>query len=321
MASVTRTQLDRPVQETARLLALAWLADADAALTRLSDAENTEALHDFRVSLRRFRSCVRAYQPYLKGSAPKKARRRMGAVASGTNAGRDAEVQIAWLESQRERLTPGELVGWGWLVAQAEKRCTAAYAQARQGIAGAYRSARRDVEERFSSAGGQLEALSSEPQQPTFVQVTGELIREHAGELRDLLAKIRTSQDEAEAHAARIAAKRLRYLLEPLSKPLAGVKPLIKKLKELQDILGELHDAHVMRAEIAAAIEVVTAEQAHRQAEGRLPGLRALTQLCGERRDRLFLALSDLWLDGSALGFFAQASEWVGDLIGQAETD
>jgi hypothetical protein len=122
MASVTRDQLYRPVQETARLLALAWLAEADAALARLPDSEDTEALHDFRVSLRRFRSSVRAYQPYLKGSAPKKARRRMGTLASGTNPGRDAEVQIAWLESLRQALAPGELAGWQWLATQAEKR-------------------------------------------------------------------------------------------------------------------------------------------------------------------------------------------------------
>jgi len=321
MASVTRAQLHSPVRETARLLALGWLAEADAALTRLPNSEDTEALHDFRVSLRRFRSTVRAYQAYLKGSAPKKARRRMGALASSTNPGRDAEVQIAWLESQRDRLTPAELAGWGWLVARAEKRCAESYAQARQRIAGAYRSARRDVEERFSSSGVQPEPPSSEPQQPTFVEVTAELIREHAGDLRDLLPRIKTSQDEAEAHAARIAAKRLRYLLEPLTESVAGVQPLIKELKELQDTLGELHDAHVMSAEIAAAIEVVTAEQAHRLAESPLPGLRALTRLCGERRDRLFHALGDHWLNGCALGYFARVSQLAGDLTGRAEMD
>jgi CYTH domain-containing protein len=126
---------------------------------------------------------------------------------------------------------------------------------------------------------------------------------------------------------------RLRYLVEPLSKSVAGVKPLTKDLKRLQDILGELHDAHVMSAEIAAAIEVVAAEQARRlhrlalenrttddaaEAESPLPGLLALTRLSGERRDRLFQMLSDRWLDDSAMGFFARVSGLADDLIGQA---
>jgi CYTH domain-containing protein len=164
--------------------------------------------------------------------------------------------------------------------------------------------------------------------------VTGELIREHASELRDLLSQIESAHDEKEAHAARIAAKRLRYLLEPLGKSVAGVKPQIKELKRLQDILGELNDAHVMSVEIAAAIEVVAAEQARRlhrlaletrttdeiaEAESPLPGLLALTRLCGERRDRLFQALNHHWLNDSAIGFFARVSGLADDLIGQAE--
>jgi hypothetical protein len=71
---------------------------------------------------------------------------------------------------------------------------------------------------------------------------------------------------ETELHDMRIAAKRLRYLLE-LSDPLFGApaKQAAKEVKALQDLLGEIHDCdellplidrHVarLRAEDAASI-------------------------------------------------------------------
>ncbi len=322
MARVTFEQLDLPVEESARVLALAWLEEADAALERLPDPEDGEALHDFRVSLRRFRSCVRAYQPYLRGSAPKQARRTMGALASATNAGRDAEVQVIWLEGQADKLNEEEQAGLSWLLDRLRRIRDQAYTEAQQRITKDFRKARRRVGKRFASY--ERKVGSGKPEGPrSFADATGELVQQHAAHLKDSLAGVRSPQDEDQAHDSRIAAKRLRYIIEPLVKSVDGVKPLVKQLKNLQDTLGELHDTHVLADEIASALERVAAEHARRLHERALErgrasdsepaelvdsdptlGLLTLTKLLRERRDRLFADFERGWLGEAADGFF-----------------
>ncbi len=320
MATLSREQLMRPAEETARLLALGWLAEADAALERLADPEDGEALHDFRVALRRFRSSVRAYQPHLKGSAPKKARRRIRDVASATNAGRDAEVQIVWLSAQTQKLKPRERKGLRWLLDRVAARRDQAYSEAQQSIAGRYRAVRASVADRLSTYRRHV-ALDGAMTQRPFIEVTGELVEQHATALHGLLSTVHTPEHEEEAHSSRIAAKRLRYLLEPLVKSVDGTKPLIRQLKRLQDILGDLNDTHVLTAEVASAIETVAAERARRLHEEALGsetgrrrkrrvdsdethGLLALTDLLRQRRARLFSRLEKGWLGDNAAGFF-----------------
>ncbi|HYU36006.1 MAG TPA: CHAD domain-containing protein, partial [Thermoanaerobaculia bacterium] len=60
--------LARPPDEGAHLLALTLLDQAAAAFPRLEDPADSEALHDFRVALRRLRSCLRAYRSCLNAS-------------------------------------------------------------------------------------------------------------------------------------------------------------------------------------------------------------------------------------------------------------
>ena len=64
-------------------------------------------------------------------------------------------------------------------------------------------------------------------------------------------------------HDMRIAAKRLRYVLE-VTAPCFGpyAKTATKHVKELQDLLGEIHDCDVQLPEIAAFAERLLAEDA-----------------------------------------------------------
>ncbi len=330
MATVSHELLQRPVEETARVLALAWLEEADEALERLSDPDDEEALHDFRVSLRRFRSCVRAYQPYLRGSSPKKSRKLMGQLASATNVGRDAEVQILWLNSQTDNLKPRERKGLRWLLKTLEERRDQAYGDARVRIARDYRQARAEVSKMFSSY---TLALSSEglTSHRPFVEVAAELIEAHAAELRSLLANVHSPEDEVPAHSARIAAKRLRYLAEPLRGSFESATRVVKDIKRLQDVLGELNDTHVLTGDVAAATEIAAAERARRMHElaleeglGQTPrrrsvadetrGLLAITRLLRERRDRLFADLECDWLEKGPDAFFNRVDDLVTQL-------
>jgi CHAD domain-containing protein len=61
MIDLDRRSLTKSPEETARRLCLGLLQEADEALSRLEQGEDSEALHDFRVALRRLRSVIRAY--------------------------------------------------------------------------------------------------------------------------------------------------------------------------------------------------------------------------------------------------------------------
>ncbi|HEY2025526.1 MAG TPA: CHAD domain-containing protein, partial [Gemmatimonadaceae bacterium] len=81
----------------AALVALRLLEDVGKRRDRLADPNAADALHDFRVALRRLRSWLRAFRPYLDDRVRRPTRRRLGRIADASNAGRDIEVQIAWL--------------------------------------------------------------------------------------------------------------------------------------------------------------------------------------------------------------------------------
>ena len=100
--------LGAPARESARRIALGHLDAAAAALRRMKRGEDDEALHDFRVSLRRLRTILKAYAPVLAPEIGRKHRRAVRKVAGATGAGRDAEVLLAWLESVQGDLAPAE---------------------------------------------------------------------------------------------------------------------------------------------------------------------------------------------------------------------
>jgi len=68
--------LARAPEEGARLVALALTARAEAARRRLAEPDDPEALHDFRVAVRRLRSTLAAYKPELAGGVGKREARR-----------------------------------------------------------------------------------------------------------------------------------------------------------------------------------------------------------------------------------------------------
>src|SRR5215210_5945824 len=121
--------LERHPSEAVRLVAMDWLAQASAARERLGDAHDEEALHDFRVAIRRLRSTVKAFRRELDASVTRKSRDRLRRVAQATNGGRDAEVQLLWLDTQRQSLYSRHRPGAVWFRDRLRRRKEEADAQ------------------------------------------------------------------------------------------------------------------------------------------------------------------------------------------------
>jgi CHAD domain-containing protein len=107
----TPSLLDRPAAEAARLLALRLLDDAASARLRLGRPDDPEALHDFRVAIRRLRSSIRAWRDVLDNAVSPRVLRRLRRLARATSESRDLEVHLAWVAAQapnqREYQRPG----------------------------------------------------------------------------------------------------------------------------------------------------------------------------------------------------------------------
>lgn len=283
--------LRRSPQEASRLLLMSYLDEIGRAQERLVNPADLEALHDFRVGLRRLRSCLRAYRPFVKGSVSGKVRSRLRSLTRETNAGRDTEVQLMWLRDQAASLAPHEAQGQGWLVGRLEGR-RSMLVQATANVGRRFRKLESRLRPRLLTF--ELEVSSGTATvQPPFGEVAAELIRQYAQELCDSLDSVRHVADQSEAHATRIRAKRLRYLMEPLSPRLPRLKGYLKRLKALQNALGTLHDMQVM-------IQEMPNEDG---AEGIRPGLAALRQRAQNSAESSLVEFQTTWTSLRAASF------------------
>jgi CHAD domain-containing protein len=313
--------LARPAAEAPRLIALGYLDDASRAVTRLEDPEDEEALHDFRVALRRLRSALRAYRPQLRESARRGSRDRLGRIADATNRGRDADVELAWLRPLASELTSRERVGLRELIARIEQRREDAYGKTvvrvRRSFAKAAKRLRKSLGEYRQTV--QTDADDGVP--ASFAVVAAAAITKHAADLGRRLEEVHAADQFDEVHAARIAAKRLRYLLEPLGERIPGGAALVQQLRELQDLLGGLCDTRVLAADVEMAVTAAGATRARRlfdlaladvdaaerrkatRASNERPGLLAVARRLGARRDALLTQLQTPWLRAAGAEF------------------
>jgi CHAD domain-containing protein/CYTH domain-containing protein len=287
-----------PAARGARWLALRQLAEARGALERLGEGADAEALHDYRVGIRRLRSTLRAYRPHLEESLRRGDLRELRSLAKSTGEARDGEVLIAWVRARRDALDEGEREGveaylrrqdelQGARVEELRERATADFPRRARRLSA--RLARYTVEVQ-KGAGGLAE-------RPPLGAVAGALLAEHGRTLRDALAAVQLPAEQEEAHAARMEAKRLRYLAEPFASAFPEAREVVRALKRLQDLLGEMRDAHFAAGLLAAAAagEASAAEGGHPEPDPR-PGLLALATLARRETERLFRRASREWL-------------------------
>lgn len=302
--------LSLPAAEAAQRLLLTRLEVWRRLSPRLDDAEDTEALHDFRVALRRLRTIIRAFRSAVDDRISGKLRRRLRRLADATGASRDLEVQRAWLVARLPQLSPRQRSEGRWLLARLERL-----------EASADEALREQIEKRFGPLEEQLQAALTEPQTGaddglTAAVMVGAALRDGSALLSFQLRAIHSITDDADAHEARILAKRLRYLLEAFAEEIPGAASLIDRLKKLQDLLGDLHDLHRLAAELRSAFRETAVQRADRVYHHLLPwgdldaelppikapttggGLAGLVGLVREEAETLFARLQREWLDG-----------------------
>jgi CHAD domain-containing protein len=296
-------------------LANRYLRSADAALARWRTPGDTESLRRFRVAVRKLRNLLAAHGPWLGRAASGKVRRGLRQLARATSHRRDAEVQLSWLVEARKELPPGLNRG----VARLMRRLRAVR---RNSFEKSRRRTRRD----FTRVEEQLRIRLEErvPAGPSYRAVFPALLRFHAASLEASLVGVRGPDDQEGAHRVRLRAKSLRYLLEPIRLETRGARRLVGALKDLQDLLGQTNDLHILSATLEAEIEALAEKRTRRLQKAVAKGgeasirrmakgedLVALLTLAARARgqlDALQTRLERTWLRGRGRAFFVEAA-------------
>jgi CHAD domain-containing protein/CYTH domain-containing protein len=306
------------VDEGARRLALAHLDDAGAARGRVTSSSDADALHDYRVALRRLRSCLRAYSKPLRSSVTRKTLRRLRRLAHGTNRSRDLEVHLAWLVEQDNRVGETEQPGVAWMLERLAADRERAWEAMLEMDETLFPRIHARLVRRLTRFRATIDLDTGSHRRSTAV-VTARHVRAASGRLKDRLRRIQGYSSAAAIHRARISAKHLRYLLEPFAAAVPDGEAAVERLKALQDGFGDVHDAHVFGAELRKALP--EAERAASIGAGFLPGLEALMASLRARGQQAFDQTARDWLGDAAEPFFRKVDALADDIAGLVDRD
>jgi CHAD domain-containing protein/CYTH domain-containing protein len=325
-----RNLLDRPAEEMARLIALAFLDQAASARRHLKDAD-PEGLHDFRVGIRRVRTVLRAFRRELQEGVTGKSRRLLQRLASATGRSRDLEVHAAWVADQADTVSARQRPGIDWLLRRLARARKKADRRLERVLRSIFSSTHRRLKRELRSYRLTVR-LDRAPAGHSAARIIGSQLRQIAGDLEGRLAAVHSISQGNDVHRARIRVKRLRYILEPLHGRMEIVDHLSGALRSLQDTLGDLQDAEVFEASLAKARKEATREQLERlrgrpskrselekkkarELEDPRPGLVELTRRLVLRKSVAFQLLESTWLNGKSEEFFSQLNELARVLI------
>lgn len=215
------------------------------AAATLAAAPSPAAIHGTRVAARRLRVLLNAYAQELDSKARKRYRRELKKLADDLEPAREADVARRLLLALA-RNGGGDSGASRVLCERAARRCESTAAALRATLAAA--AWRRRLAQLR-----QLSALSSlvKENDDSAATVTHRLEKRHRRRLRAALSD--AGSNPAKLHRIRLKIKSMRYLLEAcLLRSAIENNEELKRLRQIQNCLGEIHDAENVRKTLRA---------------------------------------------------------------------
>lgn len=218
-------------------LGKAYLKSADKALNRLAQ-KDAEALHHFRVSLRKFRSLIKAYGNELTIKIPNTDKKALRKLFARTGGYRDAEVQFHWLNQHCPSLEDSD--NYARFIEQLSLSCAEA-----PNIYPRLKRIFPPLKKRLEAV---LVANKKSGGQRTFAEACNKKLVTACDALSQRLGELVNSGNTFPSiHQTRIVAKKVRYLMEPIAGLNKSLKHSVTRLQNLQNILGGIHDLDLLR--------------------------------------------------------------------------
>lgn len=237
-----------PISEAARRILLHLLQTIKANEDGIRRGLDTEFLHDFRVAVRRSRTCLAQLKEVFPAAATGHFRRELKWVGGATGPSRDLDVHMLRIP-RYQRLLPGErrpdLVP---LARFLDGRRRIEHAHLVEMLDSARYHALVHDWSNFLDHGSAGDETPLNAHRPC-IEIAAERIHSRWRRVLKRGAAIHDDSPAAGLHALRIDCKKLRYLLEFFHSlyDAQDVDPLIRKLKKLQDYLGEMNDLQVQK--------------------------------------------------------------------------
>jgi len=210
-----------------------WMERAVEECARVQSGFAADPVHDLRVALRRCRSMAEGFRAVDPDPTWRKMRKAGKAVFSALGELRDVQVLKEWVEKLGAAGDPVK----ERLSAYCDAREQELKVQAAAALAGFDRRAWLRWAQVLDARERQLPA-GSEIFQVIAIEKFEDAVRLHGAALRN--------RSKIALHALRIGIKRFRYVIENFLPELDA--RWSKDLKELQDVLGEIHDLDVLWA-------------------------------------------------------------------------
>lgn len=259
--------------------------------------EDIEAVHDMRVAIRRTRSALRLFRPFYDAETIRPFRRSLRRIALTLGEVRDLDVFIDKAQQFSQRYPDSSLAP---LFVEWQDRLADARATLIEELDG--KKFRRFVKKFhiFLTTPGKGALTLAEPGQVAAYQVrhvAPRLIYEHYEQVRAYDPVI-GSASLPTLHMLRIAFKRFRYTLEFFEEVLGpDVKPVIKEVKGMQDLLGDLNDTRVAGELLRDFVDQQYAEYGGRLLSARpdITGVIEYAAAQDAEQQRLLAALPKAW--------------------------
>ena len=246
-------------QRAARIVALELVTALGAAHARFAAGE-PGALHDVRVAVRRLRSWMRAYHPVLDDTVSAKSRRGMRRLADATSQAREAEVSLEML-GELPAAPPRARTGRADLQRRLTREAERSGRDTDKALGGAIPRLTERLTRELSHVRIDV-PLDGELRVEPMDELTADIVARHGERLARALEAFDDRSDEAgpdtvdqdEVHRVRIAAKRLRYIVERLTAQSPRAAALVERLTALQDTLGDYRDVQLLGKRALAEI-------------------------------------------------------------------
>lgn len=275
-----------PLCESARLIITTKFREAFSYQTLVQTSEDIEVIHDMRVSLRRLWAAMTSFAHYFNSTKKfSKLSKNTRTLARKLGSVRDLDVLIELLEHHLKNIeeSPSVTLAINYIISNSQTRRLQ------------YRVKLFDYIRKLSQKDFERKFLAF------FESINLDRIR--VGRKKEYLVFFESLKNfyqhdpkdnfESEIlHEFRIAAKKLRYSLEFFEMCFnTSLSEQLKTLKEIQELLGDLHDSDVM-IELLKKYRKKIDYQTHQEL---FLGLKELSNYFKQKREETLIKFQALW--------------------------
>lgn len=277
----------------------------------VKNSKDFKYIHDMRVASRRLRAAIRVFSPCFAKKDIRRARKAVRRIARVLGLARDRDVQILFLKNLIGKTEKKDLrIGMEYLNRLLEQDREHIQRQVLKEISRLEKSMALEDLQKIIEEYSLWKGVEPEDVMPELLSRAERDIRARIDELRGYEEAIRDPSRTSDHHAMRIAAKRLRYTMEIYFTIFQGeFRYAIKKVRRLQNILGELHDTDVWIETLPRILERERAalsgiERDSVLEEIVLPGILYLMENCKNMRAEQYQGALGYWEELKSEGFF-----------------